>query len=79
MILRAFRTCSTPRLHELFDVAELTFTTVLNRTVPKLKNACSGNEGTFTTVLNRTVPKPRFTVIIQFSTVGCHYQKSTWR
>ena len=79
MILRAFRTCSTPRLHELFDVAELTFTTVLNRTVPKLHDHDFIELFTFTTVLNRTVPKPRFTVIIQFSTVGCHYQKSTWR
>ena len=57
IILHAFRTCSVPKLHELFDAAELTVTTVLNRTVPKQLINHNVETFNFTPVSNRTVLK----------------------
>ena len=57
IILRAFRTCSTPRLHELFDAAELTFTTVLNRRVLNPSEKIKHSSEPFTPVLNQIVLK----------------------
>ena len=41
-----------------------TFTTVLNRTVPKLSYECDKLSVPFTTVLNRTVPKLFGTILV---------------
>lgn len=83
IILRAFRTCSTPRLHELFVATELTFTTVLNRTVPKQTPRIKYKPSTFTTALNRTVPKQSklycychysFTTVLNRTVIKLYYR-----
>lgn len=57
LILRASRTYSISKLHELFDAAELTFKTVSNRTVPKQLINHNVETFDFTPVSNRTVLK----------------------